>query len=141
MILSTTQSPLRRRFGNEKALEILKNSGFDGVDFSLDNAKSEEPFDFTNHIQDEYLLGMDKYLVKCLHIHDTDGKQDKHWTPYQGSHNWQNILSALNRIGYNGDMNFEIIGSFNSLPNELIPHYCEYIVKVGKYMIKELQKL
>lgn len=83
---------------------------------------------------EEYVSGMDKDILKCIHIHDTDGKVDRHWIPYQGIQNWDNIVKALAEYGYDGEMNMEIVHSFDSLPDELyFPLLC-YTAQVGKLL-------
>ncbi len=55
------------------------------------------------------LAGMNKSLVQCLHLHDNDGKDDLHSLPYTGTLNWAEIISALKKLGYDGDATFEIM--------------------------------
>lgn len=88
---------------------------------------------------ENYISGMKKGFIEYVHIHDTDCQLDRHWIPYQGKHNWDNILNALANYGFNGDMNLEIIHSFDNLPIKLYPAMLEYIVKVGRFMIEEFE--
>ena len=78
---------------------------------------------------------MDSELLFCVHLHDTDNKVDRHWTPFQGYHNWDKIMKSLVDIGFNGDMNLEVIHSFDNVPNALYKDTLEYIAKVGQYLI------
>lgn len=88
---------------------------------------------------EEFISGMDKNLVKCIHIHDTDGKVDRHWIPYQGIQNWENITAALADYGYTGEMNMEVIHSFDNLPEELyFPLLC-YAAQVGKVLVNKFE--
>ena len=88
---------------------------------------------------EEFVLGMDKEIVKCIHIQDTDGKVDRHWIPYQGVQNWENIIKALAEYGYDGEMNMEVIHSFDKLPEELyFPLLC-YTAQVGKALVGKLE--
>lgn len=89
---------------------------------------------------ENFVSGMDKDLIFCIHMHDTDGQVDRHWIPYQGSHNWDNIIRALANYGFNGDMNLEVIHSFDNLPVELYPDMINYTAKVGKYLIKKFNQ-
>ena len=84
---------------------------------------------------EKFISGMNKRLIECVHLHDTDRKIDRHWIPYQGEHNWNAILKALADYGFDGEMNLEVIHSFDPLPEELYPAMLEYIAKVGRYMI------
>lgn len=83
---------------------------------------------------EDFVSGMDQGLVKCIHMHDTDGKIDRHWIPYQGIQNWDNIVKALVEYGYEGEMNMEVIHSFDYLPTELVfPLLC-YTAQVCKLL-------
>lgn len=45
---------------------------------------------------------------KCTHLHDNDGVFDKHLLPFDGSNNWQEILSTLKNYDYKGTLNLEL---------------------------------
>lgn len=45
--------------------------------------------------------------IKCLHVHDNDGRADRHTAPFTGIINWEHVCSALKDIGYSGDLSFE----------------------------------
>ncbi len=85
---------------------------------------------------ERFIAGMEKDMIACIHMHDTDGHLDRHWTPFQGEHNWDNIVRSLVEYGFEGDMNLEVIRSFDNLPTELYPAMLDYIAKVGKYLMK-----
>ena len=89
---------------------------------------------------ENFISGMNKNLIACVHLHDTDNKKDRHWIPFQGEHNWDNILKALADYGFAGDMNLEVIHSFDALPSELYSAMLEYIAKVGRYMIERFNE-
>lgn len=89
---------------------------------------------------EKFIDGMEKDKILCVHLHDTDGQMDRHWTPFQGIHNWQNIIKALAKYNFKGDMSLEVIHSFDNLPLELYPAMLEYIAKVGKLLINEFEK-
>ena len=84
---------------------------------------------------------MPKNLVQVVHLHDTDGKTDGHWIPYQGIHNWDNIIKALAEYNFNGEMNLEVIHSFDNLPNELIAPALKYTATVGREMINKFNSI
>lgn len=66
----------------------------------------------TGHLQ---LLGKDfrSYIpilgkrIKALHIHDNDGRIDRHLAPMTGKINWTRVCDSLRTIDYNGDLSFE----------------------------------
>ena len=57
---------------------------------------------------EKMIATMNKGLVKAVHLHDNDGKDDLHLLPYSGVIDWDGVLSALKRIGYEGDLTFEL---------------------------------
>ena len=88
---------------------------------------------------ENFIDGMDKDLIECVHLHDTDGQIDRHWIPYQGIQNWENITAALADYGYTGEMNMEVIHSFDNLPEELyFPLLC-YTAQVGKVLVNKFE--
>ena len=51
--------------------------------------------------------------LKCLHLNDNDGMTDQHKPPMSGNLNWNEILDALDEIGYDGIYNMELaLGTF-----------------------------
>ncbi len=46
-------------------------------------------------------------LLKCVHIHDNDGKYDQHRLPMHGNVNWDAFMAGLSAAGYNGDFTLE----------------------------------
>ncbi len=46
--------------------------------------------------------------LKLLHVHDNDGKRDKHMLPFEGIIDWQAFAKALNSVGYSGNLSLEI---------------------------------
>lgn len=51
--------------------------------------------------------------LACLHLNDNDGMTDQHKPPLSGNINWNDVLDALDEIGYNGIYNMELaLGHF-----------------------------
>ncbi len=46
--------------------------------------------------------------LKLLHIHDNDGKRDRHYTPFSGVIDWQKFTDALIANNYNGVLSLEV---------------------------------
>lgn len=88
---------------------------------------------------EDFISGMDKGLLNCIHMHDTDSKVDRHWIPYQGTQNWDNIVKALAQYGYEGEMNMEVIHSFDNLPQELYFSLLCYTAQVGKLLANKFE--
>ena len=59
----------------------------------------ESPADAVRLIGKEYL--------RVLHVHDNDGKNDRHWLPYNGVIDWADFSLALAEIGYEGTLSLE----------------------------------
>ena len=50
-----------------------------------------------------------KYL-RTLHVHDNDGKADRHQLPWLGTANWDSFTAALAETGFDGVMSLETRG-------------------------------
>lgn len=50
-----------------------------------------------------------KYL-RTLHVHDNDGKADRHQLPWLGTANWNSFTAALAETGFDGVMSLETRG-------------------------------
>lgn len=73
--------------------------------------------------------------LKCLHVHDNNGKHDDHLLPFSNysTVNWRAILPTLDEIGYEGNFNFELINT--GVPVECREKYLEYTNSLGRGMI------
>lgn len=56
---------------------------------------------------EDYILQIGS-KVKNLHISDNDGLKEQHWLPKKGVINFQKVLCALEKVGYNGTFNYEL---------------------------------
>ncbi|MBR5439422.1 MAG: sugar phosphate isomerase/epimerase [Clostridia bacterium] len=63
---------------------------------------------------EDYILEIGS-RVKNLHISDNDGLLEKHWLPGNGIINFNAVLSALEKIGYNGTFNYELSPTKNGV--------------------------
>ena len=89
---------------------------------------------------EDFIDDMDADLIQFIHIQDTDGEVDRHWIPYLGIHNWDEIIKSLVKCGYNGEMNMENIHSFDNLPEELYQPMLNYTAIVGRTLIEKFMK-
>lgn len=87
---------------------------------------------------EEYILGMDKTLLRALHVHDTDYLDDTHTLPYLGKHNWKAICKALKEIGYEGDFTFEIPGFTGMFEKDMMQEALAFSAKMGRHLIGEI---
>ena len=46
--------------------------------------------------------------IKCLHVSDRDEIAERHYLPGDGVLNWNNIIGALEKIGYQGEFTYEV---------------------------------
>lgn len=51
------------------------------------------------------LIGKD--TLKILHVHDNDGKGDRHWNPGEGTADWEDFTAALKEIDFDGVVSLE----------------------------------
>ncbi|MBR2861552.1 MAG: sugar phosphate isomerase/epimerase [Clostridia bacterium] len=79
-----------------------------------------------------------KGKIQCLHLHDTDLVVDRHWAPYLGLHNWDNITSALKNYGYDKPIALEVIHSFDNLDESLILPMLKYCEKAGRLLANKI---
>ena len=98
------------RFGSKisELREIIKNVDSPYLGICLD----------TGHIN--LLTGSDADLEKeitrageylwTLHVHDNDGKADRHWPPGEGNIDWNKVVRSLREVGYKGVFMMEIYG-------------------------------
>ena len=89
---------------------------------------------------EEFISGMSKNVLGCLHVHDTDYLSDTHTIPFHGGHNWNGICQALAQIGYEGDFNLEVLRYLGNYPPELLPEALAHAEKVGRYLIDQIEK-
>ena len=88
----------------------------------------------------QLIASMTKTLVKCLHLHDNDGKNDLHLLPYAGIVDWEKVLSALQKIEYEGDITFEVMFFMERFSAEQMPIALALAGEVAAKFRKILQK-
>ena len=86
----------------------------------------------------EYIPIVENRLC-ALHIHDNMQFNDSHRMPYAGSIRWEEFLSSLKQIGYDGDLNFEICSQVGLIPKELVPSFMRTIYDTGAYFRNYIQ--
>jgi sugar phosphate isomerase/epimerase len=48
--------------------------------------------------------------IFAAHLSDNDGKTEFHWAPGRGELDWESILIAFNKVGFEGILNIEVSG-------------------------------
>lgn len=89
---------------------------------------------------EDFIAGMERGVLKALHIQDTDYRDDRHVLPYMADLNWDGIMSALRRIEYDGELTFEVFHFLERVPAGLIPETLRYAAAVGRYLIAKFEE-
>ena len=77
-------------------------------------------------------------LVEVLHIHDNAGITDEHKIPMTGIIDWEDVLSALDEIGYGGWYNLE--NSLDKFGKGIEEDVADFSVKVLKNILEKHYK-
>lgn len=71
--------------------------------------------------------------LQAMHLSDSDYRFDQHWLPFSMQYNFEEIILALKRNGYRGDITFEMDKYFNRFPTELLPSVLRQTAAIGHY--------
>lgn len=80
-------------------LELLSANDKLVACFDTNHLLNENPLDFIEAIGEK---------IVTLHVSDYDFKNERHWLPGEGLLDWNSILDAIKKIGYNGSWLYEI---------------------------------
>lgn len=116
-------------------IEFVKSLNSDRFNVCLDIGHSA----ITGVKPQDAVSGMNKNILKALHIHDNDFTADGHLMPYLGKFEWDEICSALKSIGYEGELTFEIFGTLNKIPNEALFDALCFARKIGEVLIGKIK--
>ncbi len=83
----------------------------------------------------DFIRALGNKRLKCLHVHDVDGIDDKHELPYFGIIDWRSVMEALKEINYKGDLTFELKEFVANIPEELHYDYVRLAEKTGRHLI------
>ena len=73
--------------------------------------------------------------IKCLHVHDTDGKTDLHTIPFNAGNDFPMIMKTLKEVGYEGDLTFEADKFITPFPVEMYPDVSRFMERTGRALI------
>lgn len=118
----------------DEHIEFVKSLNSDRFNVCLDIGHSA----LTGVKPQDAVSGMDKNILKALHIHDNDFTGDRHLMPYLGKFEWDEICGALKSIGYDGELTFEIFGTLNKIPNEALFDALCFARKIGEVLIGKI---
>ena len=85
--------------------------------------------------------------LKVLHIHDNDGVRDLHQIPFTfartrentSSTDWEGFIRGLQRIKFQGVLNFETGPALNAFPKALHEDMMGFIAKLGRYFASRIE--
>ena len=90
--------------------------------------------------QDAVRMTGREYLA-VLHVHDNDGKGDRHWYPFSGVIDWEAFRNALHETGFDGVISIEnAVEEMLHMPEELRAHYEKGLAMMAKYLAAPPQK-
>ena len=84
--------------------------------------------------EDVRLLGDD---LATLHVHDNKGNWDQHLIPYLGNIKWEEFLTALKEIGYQGAFTLETMIS-TSMPDPIKEEMQRSLAKLARQMADKI---
>ncbi len=61
------------------------------------------------HFKDEYNFDAFKNKIACLHLHDNDASADQHKLPFDGTIDWDGLLTHLKEANFEGDFTSEAV--------------------------------
>lgn len=73
--------------------------------------------------------------LKATHISDCINIDSDHYIPFFGKGNWNDIIGALSRIRYQGDLTYEMHRLNQNVPDELVDATLKYSITVGQYLL------
>ncbi|GMQ55808.1 sugar phosphate isomerase/epimerase [Vallitalea sediminicola] len=102
-----------RRYGIRIAIENTRQEEF--FEYILKNIKSDwlgvcYDSSHANLYSTSICEVLNKYgnRLMALHLSDNDGCTDRHWLPYEGVIDWNEIIIKLEEIEYTGNLSFEV---------------------------------
>jgi len=100
-------------------LEFLEKIGKTSFCVDVNHFLRETPEDAIDRIG--------KYVI-TTHISDHNFVDEKHWLPKNGKINWMATIKALEKVGYNGVFNYELVGDvkLEDIKNNYDELFAEY---------------
>ena len=84
---------------------------------------------------EKFIEKMDSSIVRSLHVHGNDYTFDNHQLPFIFDGNWKEIMQALKKANYQGDLTYEICTFLKRFPAELSFEALKMAAAVGRYLI------
>jgi sugar phosphate isomerase/epimerase len=95
-----------------------------------------------------YINTLGKRLT-LLHIHDNDGRGDKHLMPYTQTTDlwgnnlatdWEGFIAGLRDIDYGGNLSFETFKATRQFPKDVEKEALSLITAIGRYFRKRIEE-
>lgn len=74
--------------------------------------------------------------LKATHINDNYGIKDEHFSPFNGTIPWKEVVQALRDIDYQECFAFEIHHLTSMYPKEVQPYLVDFSYALGEYLLK-----
>lgn len=74
-----------------------------------------------------------------LHLHDVDKRRDSHFLPFTLKVEFEPIIEALKKVGYQGDITLETAHFADKMPVELMPSVAKLMADVADYFRRRIQ--
>lgn len=147
-----TLEPYAKEFGVKIGVENLeKTSGnlykVEWQEEMLDRLDSEQFYALvdlghaasSDTTPDAHLRGLTRGRVQGLHFHDFN-TQEPHIVPSFGVSDWDAVAKTLAELGYEGDIAFEVEGTYQRFPKSLIPEALRFTVKSGRIFVRKYER-
>ena len=128
-------------FGNTSELIMSGNrvcavdDNADYFGYCIDTGHANKALRFNNNPSPQDHIRMCGNRIIALHLNDNDTLTDQHKIPKTGTINWDDVLSALDEVGYKGTYNMEL--NLGTISKNLIVETGEFAIKVMKNMLFE----
>ena len=120
----------------EKAYKAVKENDElkDYITICVDTGHSNKAMRYNNPTPGDVIrrLGSE---VTVLHLNDNDTLTDQHKMPLSGSIDWDDVMDALDEIGYEGIYNMEL--NLRHFGDELMVEYAEFAIKVMRNILNK----
>jgi sugar phosphate isomerase/epimerase len=149
-IMHTTHgdAPPPCQLGLDRFRKLIERAEKNAVNIAIENVFRPEYFDYIfGNIESERLkLCFDSGHANCftpgidvltqygdklaaLHLHDNDGSGDQHLLPFDGSIDWEHIMTQLKRLKFNGPLALEVFAKDNDGNGLTAPQYLSEAMK------------
>lgn len=112
---------------SSEVLELVEGDDALKVCFDVNHLLCESHKDFVKNIGSK---------IETLHISDYDFVDERHWLPGKGKIDWEELVSLLKGIGYNGVFMNEVACKYKNSGNDEWPTYDELRETNEKVLIR-----